>query len=110
MKNLALDFSAAKRRRKPWSDAELGEKIGRRIARHKMAKHFTFEVKDGDFTFARNEASIAREQDSVDLKTLKPVKLAVKGRHDRCVAFRAVPVVEAAMAVTLADELQEAGL
>ena len=53
--------------------------------------------------------SIAREQDSVDLKTLKPVKLAVKGRHDRCVAFRAVPVVEAAMAVTLADELQEAG-
>ena len=53
--------------------------------------------------------SIAREQDSVDLKTLKPVKLAVRGRHDRCVAFRAVPVVEAAMAVTLLDELQEAG-
>jgi len=53
--------------------------------------------------------SIAREQDSVDLKTLRPVKLAVRGRHDRCVAFRAVPVVEAAMAVTLVDELQEAG-
>ena len=53
--------------------------------------------------------SIAREQDSVDLKTLQPVKLAVKGRHDRCVAFRAVPVVEAAMAVTLVDMLQEAG-
>ena len=35
--------------------------------------------------------SIAREQDSVDLKTLKPVKLAVKGRHDRCVAFRPSP-------------------
>ena len=53
--------------------------------------------------------SIAREQDSVDLKTLKPVKLAVKGRHDRCVAFRAVPVAEAAMAVVLVDMLQEAG-
>ena len=53
--------------------------------------------------------SIAKEQDSVDLKTLQPVKLAVKGRHDRCVAFRAVPVVEAAMAVTLVDVLQEAG-
>ena len=57
-----LQASAAKRRKNPWSDAELGEKIGRRIARHKMAKHFTFEVKDGTFTFARNEASIAREQ------------------------------------------------
>ena len=50
--------------------------------------------------------SISREQDSVDLETLKPVKLAIKGRHDRCVAFRAVPVVEAAMAIVLANELK----
>ena len=49
--------------------------------------------------------SISREQDSVDLETLKPVKLAIKGRHDRCVAFRAVPVVEAAMGVVLATEM-----
>ena len=49
--------------------------------------------------------SISREQDSVDLETLKPVKLAIKGRHDRCVAFRAVPVVEAAMAVVLVTEM-----
>ena len=49
--------------------------------------------------------SIAKEQDSVDLQTLKPVKLAIKGRHDRCVAFRAVPVVEAAMAVVLVTEM-----
>ena len=50
--------------------------------------------------------SIAIEQDSVDLQTFKPVKLAIKGRHDRCVAFRAVPVVEAAMAIVLANELK----
>ena len=49
--------------------------------------------------------SISREQDSVDLETLKPVKLAIKGRHDRCVAFRAVPVVEAATAVVLVTEM-----
>ena len=49
--------------------------------------------------------SIAKEQDSVDLQTLKPVKLAIKGRHDRCVAFRAVPVVEAAMAIALETEI-----
>ena len=49
--------------------------------------------------------SIAREQDSVDLRTLKPVKLAIRGRHDRCVAFRAVPVVEAAMAIALETEI-----
>jgi len=49
--------------------------------------------------------SIALEQDSVDLVTMRPVKLVVKGRHDRCVAFRAVPVVEAAMAIVLAKEM-----
>lgn len=49
--------------------------------------------------------SISLEQDSVDLRTLQPVKLVVKGRHDRCVAFRAVPVVEAAMAIVLVTEM-----
>ena len=49
--------------------------------------------------------SISKEQDSVDLTTLRPVKLTVRGRHDRCVAFRAVPVVEAAMAIVLVTEM-----
>ena len=49
--------------------------------------------------------SISKEQDSVDLNTMKPVKLVVKGRHDQCVAFRAVPVVEAAMAIALETEI-----
>ena len=44
------------------SDGELGEKIGRRIARHRMAKHFRIEIKDGNFTFARDEESVARER------------------------------------------------
>ena len=57
-----LQESAARRKAKPMSDGELGEKIGRRIARHKMAKHFVIEVKDGNFTFARDEESIRREQ------------------------------------------------
>ena len=49
--------------------------------------------------------SIALEQDSVDLKTMTPAKITVKGRHDRCVAFRGAVAAEAAMAVVLADEL-----
>lgn len=47
--------------------------------------------------------SIARQQDSVDLTTGSPVKLAVKGRHDPCVALRAVPCVEAAAAIAVCD-------
>ena len=49
--------------------------------------------------------SIALEQDSVDLATMTPAKITVKGRHDRCVAFRGAVAAEAAMAIVLADEL-----
>ena len=49
--------------------------------------------------------SISREQDSVDLVTLKPVKLTIKGRHDKCVAFRGCPAVESAMALVILGEL-----
>jgi len=49
--------------------------------------------------------SIAKEQDSVDLSTGRPVKLVVKGRHDPCVVLRAVPCVEAAAAIAVYDAL-----
>ena len=49
--------------------------------------------------------SIAIEQDSVDLKTMTPAKITVKGRHDRCVAFRGAVAAEAAMAIVLVGEM-----
>jgi len=49
--------------------------------------------------------SISLEQDSVDLATMTPAKLTVKGRHDRCVAYRGAVAAEAAMAVVLETEL-----
>ena len=47
--------------------------------------------------------SIARPQQSVDLATGEPVTLEIPGRHDPCVVPRAVPCVEAACAVALAN-------
>ena len=49
--------------------------------------------------------SIAIEQDSVDLATMTPAKITVKGRHDRCVAFRGAVAAEAAMAIVLVGEM-----
>ena len=49
--------------------------------------------------------SIFCEQDSVDLHTMTNVKLSIKGRHDPCVAVRAVPVFEAAAAIAIFDML-----
>jgi chorismate synthase len=53
--------------------------------------------------------SIAREQQSVDLRSLEPVSLSVPGRHDPCLAVRAVACVEAACALALLDLLLSSG-
>ena len=49
--------------------------------------------------------SIFKEQDSVDMVSMSPVKLSIKGRHDPCVVVRAVPVFEAVSAIALCDIL-----
>ncbi len=49
-------------------------------------------------------ATISSQQQTVD-KDGTPVKMHVKGRHDPCVVPRAVPIVEAMAALTLADHL-----
>jgi len=49
-------------------------------------------------------SGIRLEQESVnDKKEKVKLRMAPSGRHDPCVAIRAVPVVEAMMALTLAD-------
>jgi chorismate synthase len=53
--------------------------------------------------------SISKEQKTVDLTCLKEQTLNVKGRHDPCVVPKAVPAIESAVAVTLADHLIRAG-
>lgn len=55
-------------------------------------------------------ASIPRPQETVNLATLEPATLTVKGRHDTCVVPRAVPIVEAVTACVLADHVLEAAL
>jgi chorismate synthase len=51
--------------------------------------------------------SISQEQQSVNLQTLEPATLAVKGRHDPCIVPRAVPCMEAALAIAIYDSILE---
>jgi chorismate synthase len=53
--------------------------------------------------------SIAKEQKTVNLSTMEDTTLSVKGRHDPCVVPKAVPAIEAAVAVTLVDHLIRSG-
>ena len=55
-------------------------------------------------------SSIAKQQDTVNIKTMQSATLEVRGRHDACIVPRAVPAVEAMMAVTLCDFAIRAGI
>lgn len=52
--------------------------------------------------------SISRPQQTVDFVARTQGTVGIKGRHDPCVVVRAVPVVESAVAIALADALLEA--
>ncbi len=49
--------------------------------------------------------SIGKEQNTVNLETKENIKYTVKGRHDPSIVPRAVPVIEAAAALTVLDML-----
>lgn len=51
--------------------------------------------------------SIAKEQRTVSLSKMENTTLVIKGRHDPCIVPRAVPVVEAVIALTILDMLNE---
>lgn len=51
--------------------------------------------------------SIARAQKTVRLSQMEEISLEIRGRHDPCIAHRAVPVVEAVTAAVLLDLLLE---
>jgi len=53
--------------------------------------------------------SISKEQKTVNLCTMENATLSVKGRHDPCIVPKAVPAIEAVVAVTLVDHLIRAG-
>ncbi len=53
--------------------------------------------------------SIAKEQKTVNLSSMEEAPISVKGRHDPCVVPKAVPAIEASVAITLADHLIRSG-
>ncbi len=53
----------------------------------------------------RPTPSISLPQETVDLVRKEAVTIEINGRHDGCVAPRAVPVVEAAVSLAILDEL-----
>ncbi|MFH1328731.1 MAG: chorismate synthase, partial [Candidatus Bathyarchaeota archaeon] len=55
-------------------------------------------------------SSIPTEQKTVNLKTMTKTGLRITGRYDACVVPRAVPIVESAVAIVLADHVLRSGV
>ena len=51
--------------------------------------------------------SISQAQRTISLSAMEDAELVIRGRHDPCIAHRAVPVVEAVTATVLGDRLSE---
>ena len=89
-----------------------------------------FEIRDGKIRTASNNAggilggitngeplrvraafkptpSISKEQKTVSLSKMENTALVIKGRHDPCIVPRAVPVVEAVVALVILDIINE---
>ena len=56
-------------------------------------------------TAVKPTPSIYKTQDTVDYMAKKDAELSIQGRHDPCIVPRAVPCVEAAVAVAVYDAL-----
>lgn len=50
-------------------------------------------------------ASIALEQKTINIKTMKEEVLKINGRHDACIVPRVLPIIEAIMALVVLDEI-----
>jgi hypothetical protein len=57
----AIQTRVRRKRRPLRGAAAIGEAVGAALNRHKMAKHFTRTITEDDFTFMRNDATIAAE-------------------------------------------------
>jgi hypothetical protein len=56
-----IAHEAARRTKKPLTDAAVGIKVGQVRNRYKMGKHFTITIANGRITWTRNEAAIQEE-------------------------------------------------
>jgi chorismate synthase len=104
-------FAAARMRGSEHNDAIIVRK-GRLLTRTNNAGGMLGGISNGMPIICRiavkPTSSIGIDQDTVDLCTMRPARISVRGRHDPCICERIVPVAESMVAITLLDHLMRA--
>ena len=86
---------AARRTRKPLGAAELGRKVGRVLGRHKMGKHFDWEVDNARLRYRRNAERIEAEARLDGIYVLRTSEPATRlSSHDTVRTYKGLSDVE----------------
>jgi transposase len=94
---LAIQARVRRKRRPLKGAAAIGEAVGAVLNRKKMAKHFVRTITDADFTFARNDATIAAEARLDGIYVLRtPVPQAELDAEATVRSYKALSTVERA--------------
>ena len=57
-----ISKEVARRKKKPFTAAEIGVKVGKVLGRYKMGKHFACNIGEGSFVWSRRAESITQEE------------------------------------------------
>jgi transposase len=60
---LSQQISKRADKNKPFTEAEIGVRVGKIVDKHKVAKHFEITIENGRFSFQRNSESIQQESE-----------------------------------------------
>jgi transposase len=91
----ALAGEVAKRKRKILSKDQIGVKLGRTIARYKMAKHFEWTIEEGEFHWHRCEESIRAEAEMDGIYVVRTSELQARlSAEDTVRSYKSLAQVE----------------
>ena len=100
--------AAAARKRDPLRGAaEIAVKVGAVLNQHKMAKHFTLDITDTSFRFARKDAEIAAEEATDGIYVVRTSLPAERlGDTDTVRSYKSLALVERAFRCIKTVDLQ----
>jgi transposase len=92
-----LVLQVRKRTKTPLKAGEIGQKAGRLLTRHKMAKHHQLHIEDGKFSWQRDEENIRREEQTDGIYIIRTNESAQQlGTDDAVRTYKSLGQVEQA--------------
>ena len=96
-----------RRTKTPLSAAQIGQKVGKAINRHKVGKHFEVSIADGHLSFSRRSAAIEREAELDGIYVIRTSESRqALSAHDTVRSYKNLAQVERAFRTLKGVELR----